>query len=518
MYKNTNILSYFKPFTQLTPLTKHSLPDESLEEPRAIRRRRSSTPKESQLKERDDGEEKYLDQTLNQTSSKVILKSLTRQPPDPQIDEPTDWPTPTQVFGDNNSHIPFTPLPNDPTLRNPDVFGSQTTSLMSGQRVVRNGQVVIRNSDDEFDSDSSLEDLNHLLQLEGRNSRSVSSCLHPPKFASSIHEGIKDERRTSARRRTKTDTIAAPLPAGLPVQPKKYKFDLELLSRRRKQEDASSEDITRASMMLRSFGQQKASANGSCVAVPTKKPFDTVFIDKVMKEHGEEEDIIRLKAAIQRTEALYQGKSWSFFDEQGTETLSEQMKFPVIEDRLDRMLGKTFSREQSFLSGYIGELAMKEHLPQELLLWIMDALCLESRDDLRHSYAAALTDASPHLVSILSPERISMLFRKIGASTAALAIGQPVIPRPALSQSIEAFSHPNLLSILGLFHNLASVLSAEIRMHLICILCRLVLDHSITNSCHILSSLEDLFASLIESIPEEDLDREVGDEDGAEQD
>ena len=194
------------------------------------------------------------------------------------------------------------------------------------------------------------------------------------------------------------------------------------------------------------------------------------------------------------------------------------MKFPVIEDRLERMLGKTFSRQQSFLSGYIGELAMKEHLPEELLLWIMDALCLESRDDLRCSYAATLTDASTQLVSVLSPERINMLFRKIGASTAALAIEGPVIPQPALSQSIEAASYPNLLSILGLFHNLASVLSAEIRVHLICTLCRLVLDHSIVKSCHILSSVEDLFASLIESIPEQDLDHEVGDEDGAEQD
>ena len=107
-----------------------------------------------------------------------------------------------------------------------------------------------------------------------------------------------------------------------------------------------------------------------------------------------------------------------------------------------------------------------------------------------------------------------MLFRKIGASATALDIDAPVAPHAAVSQSsTEVVSRPSLLSLLHLVRNLASDLGADSRIHLIGTLCRLALDHSIPNSCHIILAIEDAFASLIESIPEQNLDHEVGDQD-----
>lgn len=408
------------------------------------------------------------------------------------------------------SYIPPTPVFKNSTSRNADVRSSQGTILMSSQREVKNGEVVIRNSDDESDSDSSLEDLNDLLLVEGRKPRGEALGPEPQSPALPLNRNAEDGRRTSTRRRSKTDKKAAPLRSPVPVQSKKYRYDLESLARHRQQEEASVEDIAQANAMLRSFEQQKVSVRGNPRAGSTKGPFDAAYIDVVMKEHGDEDEICRLKAAIQRTEALHQDKSWSFFDEQGEEPLFEQSDFPVIEDdRLGRIFGKTSSRQQAFLSGYVGELAMKDNLPEEIVLWIMDAICLESRDDLRCSYTATLTGASRHMASVLSPERIDMLFRKIGATAAALDIEEPVIPHAALSQSIEAVRRPSLLSILDLFQKLASELGAESRRHLICLLCRLALDHSIANSCHITSAIEDALASLIESIPEQGLHHEL---------
>lgn len=480
-----------------------------------MRRSRSATPKDSQPARGLDPKEEHLGQDLCSTSSRVASRSSSRQPRGPQDEETTDNATPAQVFRDETSHVPPTPVLNDPTSRNADVLGSQGTSLMSSQRVVKNGEVVIRNSDNESDSDSSLEDLNDLLLLEGRKHRGKSSSPEYQSPALPLNRNAEDGRRMSTRRRTKTDKVAAPLCSALPVQPKKYRFDLESLARHRKQEEASVEDIARANAMLRSFEQKKASASGNSEAVSTKGPFDAAFIDMVMKEHRDEDEIGRLKAAIQRTEALHHGKVWSFFDEQAEEPLFEQADFPDIGgERLGLVLGETSSRQQAFLSGYVGELAIKEDLPEEILLWIMDAICLESRDDLRYSYTATLTDASKHLASVLSPERIDMLFRKLGATAAALNIEGPVIPQAVLSQSIGANSRPCLLSVLDLFQNSASDLSAESRLHLICTLCRLALDHSIINSCRTMSAIEDAFTSLIESIPEQDLDHEVGEQDG----
>lgn len=464
-------------------------------------------------------EREHLGHGLHETSSRVTPGSSSRQPPDPQDEEPRGDATPPRVFRDETSYVPPRPISNDQVSPEADVAGSQGTSFMSSQRVVKNGEVVIRNSDDESDSDSSLEDLTDLLLPEGRRPWGEPAYLEPQLSALPLNRNVEDGRRMSARCRTKAEKVAAPPYSALLVQRKQYKFDLESLVKHRIQEEASVEEIARANAMLRSFEQKKASAGRDSGVLSTKGPFDATFIDIVMKEHGDEDEIIRLKAAIQRTEALHYGKSWSFFGEQVEEPLSEQLDFPLInDDRLGRILGETPSRQQAFLSGYVGELAMKGNLPEEILLWIMDAICLESRDDLRYSYTATLTDSAKHLASILSPERIDMLFQKIGATAAALDIEGPVISQAALSPSIDAVSRPSLLSILDLFQNLASGLGAESRIHLICTLCRLALDCSIANSCHIIRAVEDAFASLIESIPEQDLDHEVSDQDGEEQD
>ena len=513
MYNNSSILNYFKPFTQPPRLNKRSLPEDNLEEPRAIRRSRSSTPKDSQTKQGSSREEEPLGQSLPSTSSTITLRSSSKQPPGAQDEKPVDNATPAQVFSDETSRVAPMPAPNDTISRNADVLGSQGTSLTSSQRVVRKGEIVITNSDDESDSASSLEDLNDLLLLEDQGPRGKPSYPDPQIPVSPLNRKTENGRRKSTRRKTNSDRLVAPPRSTLPVQSRKYKFDLESLAKHRKREEASVEDIAEANAMVSSFEQQKASACGNAGAAAMRRPFDATFIDVVMKDHQDEDEVSRLKAAIRRTEALHHGKSWSFFEAQGEEALFKQSDFPTLEDdRLGRILRETSSRQQAFLSGYVGEVSMKEHLPEELLLWILEAVCLESRDDLRYSYIVTLIDASKHLASALSPQRIDTLFRRMGATAAALDIERPVVPHAALPQSCEVVSRPSLLSVLELFKGLASELCTESRIHLICTLCRLVLDHSIVNSCHIMGAIEDATASLIESIPERDLDYEVGDE------
>ena len=476
---------------------------------------RSTIPSDSQSRTGHDQEREILLQSLHQKPSRVTLRSLGKQPLDTSNEEARDSSTPAQTSKHANPYLPLTPLPDEKKPRNPNLVGSHRSSLTSNQRIVRHGEVVIRNSEDESDSDSSLEDLNHLLLIEDKGAQRESSTPEAQASTASLDRNADDGRCMSTRRRSKTHKVAAPSPLALPVQSTRYKFDLESLARHKKQEEAANEGITRAKAMLKSLEQPTTSTDRNAVAALRKGPIDTAFIDKAMKVHGDEDELGRLKAAIQRTEALHRSRSWSFFDEQAKEPLFEQLDFPIVgDDRLTRMLSKTCSRQQAFLSGYVGEAAIKKKLPEDVLLWILEAICLESRDDLRCSYIATLTDASTSLASILSPERIHTLFHKIGASSAALDIGGPVNPKPALSQSIEAVSRPNLLSIIDLFHKLASILSTETRIRLICTLCRLVLDHSIANSCHIMNSIENTFASLIESVPEQDLEYEVGDQDG----
>ena len=499
MSKNTNILTYFKPFAQPPGSNKRLLPEDKVDGARAIRRSPSTTLKPGQPKEGHDGNGEQLEQGS--------LRNASGQPPDP-------WDkSATRAFRNETLHMPISPISRGPVSRNADVLSLQCTSSMSSHRVVKNGEIVIRNSDDESDSESSLESLDDLLLFEGQNSQGEPACPTPQLLSSSPNMNAQDGRRMRIRRRTKAGTVAVPVHSEPAIQAKKYKFDLESLVKHKKQEEASMEVFTRASTMLRSLEQRKVSAHGAAGtagAASTTRPLDATFIDVVMKEHGDEDELNRLKAAIRRTEALNHDKLWSFFDEQGREPLFEQSEFPRSEDDLfGRMLRRSSSRQQAFLSGYVREYATKERLPEQMTLWIMEAICIESRDDLRCSYTATLADASKDLSSTLSPGRINRLFRKIGATVEALDIEGPVNPYPAISQNIEAVSRPNLSSLLDLFRNIASKLGAEARMHVICIICRLVLDHSVANNCHVFSAIEDALASLVESIPQQDLDAEV---------
>ena len=513
MYKNANILSYFKPFAQPLGSNKRSLSEDKLEEARAIRRSRSTTPKTGQSKEGHDAQGEQLQQGLHRTSSQVNSRFASGQPLDAR-DKPMESAESAQAFRDETLHMPISLNSRDPVSRNADIFGLQCTGSMSSQRVVKNGEVVIRNSDDESVSDSSLDSLDDLLLFEDKSIKREPACPTPQLLSSSPNINPQDGRRVRRRRRTKAGTMSAPIHSDPALQAKKYKFDLESLIRHKKQEEASMEVFTRASTMARSLEQRKVSAHGAAeTAGAATRPLDATFIDVVMKERGDKDGLNRLKAAIRRTEALNHDELWSFFDEQGREPLFEQSEFPRSEnDRLGGMLRKSTSRQQAFLSGYVREYATKERLPEEMMLWIMEAICLESRDDLRGSYIATLADASKDVSSTLSPERINRLFRKIGATVDALDIEGPVNPYPALWQSTEAVSRPNLSSLLDLFRRIASILGPEARMYVICILCRLVLDYSVANNCHVFSAIEDALICLVESIPQQDLDAEVSEQ------
>ena len=52
-------------------------------------------------------------------------------------------------------------------------------------------------------------------------------------------------------------------------------------------------------------------------------------------------------------------------------------------------------------------------------------------------------------------------------------------------------------------------MNADSRTYAVCLLCRLLLDHSIIDSCDVIFAVEDAIANLLDSIPETELDQEV---------
>ncbi len=534
MARSAPITNYFKKLNQAQRM-KRPLPQDGREDSReSVRRKSSSSSPSAAPGVQTEGDTLTRSHRASQTNSGAHAMRSSQHAPSSQPALPNRTvfvPTPDNYVEPEQPHLPclspaldaaltvreplqapFVPTAEDittskaqlytPTIpsldttlpRKDNVSGSQTV-LTSSQRIVRDGEIMIRNSDDE--SDDSLEDLDKLFG-EDRHTRksSTPSDYKPPYPNEEVGMKTRGKAANAMRAAESTPTLS--------LEPRKYKYSLEALGKQREQDEAARKDIARAQSLFESLEQRTA------VASVKKRVFDTDFIDSVLKEHGDEDDIGRLRTAIHRTEALEQGKSWSFFDDGAEGPLFQLANFPTIKDkRLQRLFGQHLPRQQAFLGGYAGEYAMKAGLPEEIMIWIMDAICLESRDDLRYSYISTLSDATIHFTPLLTPEYIDKLFRRLGATAAAVDIETIVEPRVILSQNVEINSRPSLLSLLILLGSVAGELAANSRIHLLNTFCRLALDYSLVKDCHALSALEEAFASLVASIPEETLNREV---------
>jgi len=371
---------------------------------------------------------------------------------------------------------------------------SQAHMLISSQRIVKNGEVVIRNSDDESGSDtSSLEDLEHLLHRK----RNQSSSSREPELPY-LGLGWQNEDRTCVGKRMLRGERSLEAFQTFPSLPVRSTNSLSLgaLAKHRKQYDASKESVARVNARLEAYKQhQEMSMDRSR---SEKAAVDTKLIDSVVKQHGDADHLDRLKIAIQRTEALDPGKSWSFFDEDHADSEVAIGAVPrVVEERLASLLNETPSCQKSFLGGFIGEYARRKSLPEELLLWILDAACLEARDDMRQSYISTLMEASEQIAPLLTPHRIDEMFKKLGAKHVALQGNCPIVPHLALEEVTQPVSRPRVVSVLELFRDISPYLSPDARRHAICLLCRLILDRNVFNDHHLLVAAEETMTHLL---------------------
>ena len=508
---NGNLHNWFKPFTvPEKPQKKRPLSEDTYDR-RAVKRSPLSSPKEN-LRPHERHEDVPHTSTTTDTAPPTTLVSSSSQkvaPANSQDAEPDRRPpvpaAEDAISGEESYIVTAAPAQDDAKSRTL-TFSSSQSVLIGSQRTVKNGEIIIRNSDDESCSDSSLEDMDFLLRRNPSREASLAPDLRLSDMSSKT-KSVDRKTMQKVRNLPRTRKPAFPPPSTLPVMPRAYKYSLESLARQRKQREVSDEVLARATSTLQSYDERKT---GKSQSLENEGASKRDLINKVMKDQGDDEGSSRLKTAIQRTEALQYGKAWSFFDKQPSTPLLERSDFPALADeRLQPLLAKNTSRQQAFVSGCVGEYAMKASLPEEMLLWIMDEICLEQRDDLRYSYTDTLRSASDQYSKVLNPERIDTLFQNLGATAEALNFEQPVSPRPVLSESLEHANRPGLIAMLDFFGSVASNLATDCRSHLLFILCRLALDHSVIKDCHAINAIGRLFSDLIDSVSDRDPDYEV---------
>ena len=393
--KNGAITNFFKPFAKPLP-SKRARDETDAAHPAMIEERRSKSPRLPENPRRS-----TRDRTLSDVPSSSTLSSLGS---DETIEAPSEI---------------YRPSRKDQTATLPAVSSQSLVSsdhtLPSSQRVTRNGEVMIKNSDGESDSDSSLEDPDELLR-----------SYRNPNKSSPLTEPDLPHRASLAQRVTRSmNSSRKAIPKELPALPK-YKFSLGALIANAKKDDAAEAEVERALHLAKELDRKRATleevVNGNKRAIGT----NAEELASMMKNE-DSDDISRLVQAIQRTEALQFKKSW-YFLEPGSQ-LSKTPKFPSCQGHpLGPLLADAFQRDALFISGYLGDIAANKTLPDEIFEWILDSAPLELRDDFRSAGLAILKDSRQKILSLSEPARVERLFRGLGLSDQALNIEQSVKP------------------------------------------------------------------------------------------
>ena len=449
-YKGKNITDYFQRFSRPT-FKRASSPPDAADQPPAVRQQSSSlSPLPSQL----------TSEPIHKEPIEIHRYSS------PSLPEALALPTPKDEFSPGvTASFGFAP--------------TQSSTIPSSQRIVKNGEVHILNSDDESDSDVSLEDLDDILKKKRTPSPEPEPEPQLP-FLPHHEVPVKVNKKSTKR-----------LNQVRPAEPEKLapRHSLQALIKQKKEYETSKQNIAKVRDLLEHPERTECG----------QPRIDTDVLDGFMRVGGDEDDLDRLKLAIERTEALHHDQAWSFFENEICPSASPELSMPQ-DHELAPLLLEPSMRQQTFLSGFVEDYAMKDDLPEELLQWILQATCSEARDDLRQAYTKVMRGAASQMTGILDLDRLNLLFRRVGASQAALQVDAPVEPRAVPSEDSQSNKRIDLQTLINIIHHLSASLNRDTQVQAICLLCRLLLDKSTTTNIRILSSIEKALTTLLHHV------------------
>ena len=190
---------------------------------------------------------------------------------------------------------------------------------------------MIRNSDDESDSDASLHDMDNLLTAR---KLAVTSNIQKEQRQSGSSPTAQIDRQvepTLDLRRLRggaTTTYRAKS-----EEPQKYKFSLKTLQAQSRDDQAIEEDVAKAHLLLDSLEQEQAMGEiTSCHWPRTEISASADLAASILKDKGVEEDYDKLVTAVQRTETFHQEKKWAFFADEDVSIPLDEISFPKLQN------------------------------------------------------------------------------------------------------------------------------------------------------------------------------------------
>jgi hypothetical protein len=401
---------------------------------------------------------------------------------------PKEHGTPSRLWSTQSSSPLEKPLSllNAPT---PFLFSDLVASERS---VVKDGNVVAVRDSDEDDSDS----LESLADIFGRPRQDNTSSSSPPD-----NETSKENKRPSVlgvfSNRERQAIVGKERLRDILAKDRLHKFDISKLIDDHLDDAESKGKLDQANAYYEASARHAERDTGRSVN-------DQELLRNIIDgKGGDQDDVVRVMGAMERTGALASELSFSFFDRGGLRDWKDEAppkhKFPrrdVPEDLWS--LRHTECRDRAYLSGRVGDMAASGQLPDSVLKWTFESIALEGQDDLRRAYTECLSEVSKQWTRTnLTAQDVQDVFARLGADCDAIRDCSGIVPNRKTTPSERRRDPKFLLSVLEVFDTIVEDLDFESLSKLSSILTRLSLDDEVMDDIETSAKVENLLSRLL---------------------
>ncbi|KAK6421263.1 hypothetical protein LTR95_016840 [Oleoguttula sp. CCFEE 5521] len=266
------------------------------------------------------------------------------------------------------------------------------SSQSSSRRIVKNGVPAVTNSDSASVSSSSedeLADFDTLFPAKRRKltppGRKATNLID---IASSSGASLRTSTRLSGERNARQYRSAYRPPSPPPTVT--YKHSLRKIVNHNQKQAESQAKIEKAEAEVQHEDGQDAVAERAEGEDGSASAIAAAFTNT-------SEDYERMKAAIERTEAMKAEETFYYF--RGEAPLRHGDEVPYDFSTVDEgfeFLATEIALKAACTTGFLASLASKGPLPDRLVDWIQRALLVEKSEELWVAYVAILAAAARH--------------------------------------------------------------------------------------------------------------------------
>jgi hypothetical protein len=203
---------------------------------------------------------------------------------------------------------------------------------------------------------------------------------------------------------------------------------------------------------------------------------------------------------VRRTEATQSEKRWYFFNLYEENDISD---FPAsnVVDGWKAGIADPWLREQTILSGFAKDMiTLKDFLPDEYFLWILDEICIEKRTDLREAYCSTLVASREQIRRLIQPGTIANLFCKLGARKTSVELYHKISLVTQDSPDYESQDWAILKTVITFIGNISRYLSEPVRSYALSILARLCADSVVIGNIGLLAAIQKAIEKISKTI------------------